>query len=224
MWAENLLSAQHNLEVGFRCHRCVTLLSIPFDPPERPPSPPLAAMTTSRDHPDTADRRAAVGALFHLHQASMLRVATVLVRDRAGAEDVVQDAFLAVYASWPRIQNKDDAVRYLRRTVVNLARNQIRRRALAQKVVLLRHRDEVSAEEAVLEMGVDSDLLEAVAVLPRRERETVLMRYYLDLSEQDTADALGIRTGSVKAYASRGLAKLRLVLDQQPGVASEGQS
>ncbi|GAA3636565.1 SigE family RNA polymerase sigma factor [Kineosporia mesophila] len=197
----------------------MTFLSVPSDPP-----PPAARFTTvptvaATSRPTTADTRAAVGALFHQHQIQMVRVATVLVRDPAVAEDVVQDAFLAVYANWSRIREKDEAVRYLHRSVVNVARNRLRRRSVVERLKSLRHHDEVSAEDRALGAGLPSALLVAVAELPRRERETVLLRYYLDLSEKETAEALGLRPGSVKGYASRGLAKLRSVLE--PAICGE---
>jgi DNA-directed RNA polymerase specialized sigma24 family protein len=71
----------------------------------------------------------------------------------------------------------------------------------------------ISAEDAALAALVTGPLLAAMRALPRREREAVLFRHYLDLSEQQTADALGVRAGSVKGYASRGLSKLRIALN-----------
>ncbi|GAB3247801.1 RNA polymerase sigma factor [Kineosporia babensis] len=159
------------------------------------------------------DPQSAVEALFDRYQLRMLRVATVLVGDPAQAEDVVQDAFLAVYNSWDRIRNKDEAVGYLHRSVINTARSRLRRRSVVQRLAGLRHHDQISAEDAVLKAQLPGPLTAALAALPRREREVVLLRHYLDLSEKETADALGLRVGSVKGYASRGLAKLRKVLD-----------
>ncbi|GAB6903064.1 SigE family RNA polymerase sigma factor [Kineosporia succinea] len=173
------------------------------------PDPPRWAGPASLS---PADRRAAVGALFQQHQLQMVRVAAVLVRDTATAEDVVQDAFLAVYANWQQIRDKDEAVRYLRRSVVNTARNRLRRRSVVERLAALRHSHEASAEDTALHEQLATPLLVAISGLPRRERETVLLRYYLDLSEKETAEALGLRAGSIKGYASRGLAKLRAVL------------
>lgn len=167
------------------------------------------------------DADSAIAALFDAHWARMVRVAVVMLGNLEAAEDAVQDAFLGVHAAWGRVRDREQAVGYLHRSVVNTARSRLRRRALA-----LRHRpqppaDSRSAEELVLATELGGPVLAALRALPRRERETVLFRHYLDLSEQQTADALGIRIGSVKGYASRGLATLRAAL-RDTGVDTEG--
>ena len=169
------------------------------------------------------DLETAITALFDAHYTRMLRVALVLLGDAAAAEDVVQDAFLALYTGWHRVRDKQDAVGYLHRSVVNGARSRLRRKAVAQRFLPQRPGDAISAEDAALSALVDQPLLTAMRALPRREREAVLFRHYLDLSERQTAQALGLRLGSVKAYASRGLATLRKVLDT-PAEAEEPQS
>lgn len=151
----------------------------------------------------------AVAALFADQYTRMLRMAAVMTPEPSGAEDVVQDAFVGLYAAWERLRDKDAAIAYLHRSVVNGARSRGRRR-----VVALRHQpsppaDEASAEEAFLSEWHGGPVVAALRGLPRREREAVLLRYYLDLSERQTADALGLSVGSVKAYASRGIAALR---------------
>jgi RNA polymerase sigma-70 factor (sigma-E family) len=160
-----------------------------------------------------SDPHAAVSLLFDTHYTRMLRVAVVLLSDQAAAEDVVQDAFLALHTGWARVRDKSDAVGYLHRSVVNGARSRLRRRSVAQRLRPVPRADVISAEDAALSGLVPGPLLTAMRALPRREREAVLFRHYLDLSEQQTADALGLRPGSVKGYASRGLSKLRTALD-----------
>jgi len=154
----------------------------------------------------------AVTAMFELHHTRMLRVATVLLGDVVTAEDVVQEAFLSVHTSWDRIRDKADPVGYLHRSVVNGARSRLRRRVVAGRFRPPPPPAAPSAESSALAGVVDAPLVAALRALPRREREAVLLRHYLDLSEQQTAHALGLRPGSVKAYASRGLAKLRSAL------------
>ena len=159
----------------------------------------------------------AVTALFADQYARMLRVAAVLSSEPWAAEDVVQDAFAGLYAAWTGLRDKEAAVGYLHRSVVNGARSRGRRRLTA-----LRHRpaplpDEVSAEDAVLARWHGGPVAAALRGLPRREREVVLLRYYLDLSERQVADTLGLSLGSVKAYGSRGIASLRRAL--APAVA-----
>jgi RNA polymerase sigma-70 factor (sigma-E family) len=158
------------------------------------------------------DADAAVTALFDEHYPRMVRVAVVLVGDVASAEDVVQEAFLALHAAWGRVSDKTNAAGYLHRSVVNGARSRLRRNAVAQRFRPTRVPDVDSAEDSALSGLASGSLVVALRALPRREREVVLLRHYLDLSEKQTADALGLRRGSVKAYASRGLARLRSVL------------
>jgi len=171
----------------------------------------------------SADAETAVEILFDRYQVRMLRVATVLVGDPVVAEDVVQDAFLAVHSGWARIRDKDEAVGYLHRSVVNAARSRLRRKSVVLRLAGLRQHEQISAEDAVLKAQLPGPLTAAIAALPRREREAVLLRHYLDLSEKETADALGLRPGSVKGYASRGLAKLRTVLEPPFGSDAPGE-
>lgn len=164
------------------------------------------------------DADAAVTALFDAHYTRMLRVAAVLLDDAAAAEDVVQEAFLALHQSWGRVRDKAGAAGYLHRSVVNGARSRLRRRTLARRLHLAGRLgpdadDPVdSAETTALADVITGPLVTALRALPRREREVVLFRHYLDLSERQTAQALGLRPGSVKAYGSRGLATLRATL------------
>jgi RNA polymerase sigma-70 factor (sigma-E family) len=162
------------------------------------------------DSPTECETRYAVSVLFAEHATSMLRVATVLLGDRsAAAEDVVQDAYLALYTSWPRIRDQQAAVGYLHRSVVNGVRSKQRRHLVADRYRPDVPRAAASAEETLLAASPGGPVTAAVRALPTREREVVLLRHYLDLSERETAEALGLRPGSVKAYSSRGLARLR---------------
>ena len=171
--------------------------------------PPVAGTDASTE----SETRYAVSALFAEHATSMLRVATVLLGDRSAiAEDVVQDAYLALYAAWPRLRERDAAVGYLHRSVVNGVRSKQRRHLLADRYRPDLPRAAASAEETLLAASPGGPVVAAVRALPTREREVVLLRHYLDLSERETAEALGLRPGSVKAYSSRGLARLRTAL------------
>ena len=101
-------------------------------------------------------------------------------------------------------------------------RSRRRRQAVARRNRLSPPPDAASAEDAALAGLLTGPLSTALQAMPRREREAVLLRHYLDLSETQTAEALGLRRGSVKAYASRGLARLRAVLD--PAARPEGDA
>lgn len=160
------------------------------------------------------DRDAALHELFEGHYRSLLRLAALLVDDRETAEDVVQDAFVKLHRAWGRIQDPDAAPAYLRSVVLNTARSRLRRRLVAA-----RHRNDAppgiagAADEGALLREDQREVLDALATLPRRQRECLVLRYYLDLSESEIAATLGISNGSVKAYASRGLDALATLLE-----------
>lgn len=177
-------------------------------PRARPPA------TGPDDGPD--DGRAAVSALYAEHATRLLRVATVLLGDRAVAEDVVQDAFVALYTGWHRLRDREAAVGYLHRSVVNGSRSRRRRAAVAGRHATATPSHVASAEDTLLAAMPGGAVVAALRALPRREREVVLLRHYLDLSERQTADALGLRPGSVKAYGSRGLGRVRAALRAEP--------
>ncbi len=159
----------------------------------------------------------AVAELYSAHWNGLVRLAWLLVRDDLAAEEVVQDAFIAVHRRWGSLRDHASAAAYLRRSVVNGARSALRHRGVEERYVArerneptsLPHRTEPSAEHRALEAETTSSMIVALGRLPQRQREVLTMRYYLDLSEAEIADALGISAGSVKAHAHRGLAALR---------------
>ncbi len=169
--------------------------------------------------PLTADE--GVSELYARHWSPMVRVAWLLVRDEQVAEEVVQDALVAVHARWDRLTDPDKAVAYLRRSVVNGARSVLRHRRVenvhltaAAGSAHVPGRDSApSAETGALARAAHAAMVETLAALPRRQREVLVLRYYLDLSEAQIADTLGLAPGSVKAHAHRGLAALRDRLD-----------
>lgn len=149
----------------------------------------------------------------------LVRTAYAVAGDVGVAEDAVQTAFAKAYRSWRRISRLDAPEAYLRRMVVNEVLSD-RRRA--------RTRHEVSRPEPPDRPAVESDDLftrdevwRAIAALPPRQRAVLVLRYYEDLSEQQIADALGCRPGTVKSQASAALASLRSRLDL-PTRAGEG--
>ena len=159
----------------------------------------------------TADE--AITTLYTAHYRSLVRTAALLLRDPAAAEEVVQDAFVAMHGKWGRLRDPDKAVAYLRQAVVNRSRSALRRRGVAERYVAPRAVDVPSAESGAL-AALDRDaVMAALAELPRRQREVLVLRYYADLSEQQIADAVGISPGAVKSHASRGVAALRRTLE-----------
>ena len=100
--------------------------------------------------------------------------------------------------------------------MVNRSRSALRRRRTAEKYAPPPLADTASAEHRALSRLDHDDLLAALRKLPHRQREVLVLRYYLDLAETDIAAALGITRGSVKTHASRGMAALRTALETTP--------
>jgi RNA polymerase sigma-70 factor (sigma-E family) len=160
------------------------------------------------------DADTALEQLYAAHWRQLVRLSVLLVRDVATAEEVVQDAFVAVHGRWSRLRDHDKALAYLRQTVVNRSRSALRHRG-----VVARHAARESApashpgaDEAALVADRRGAVLDAMRALPDRQREVLALRYYLDLSEAEIAEALGISRGAVKSHASRGSATLRGLL------------
>jgi RNA polymerase sigma-70 factor (sigma-E family) len=137
-------------------------------------------------------------------------MACLLLDDRGAGEEVVQEAFVRVYQSWSRV---DQPLTYLRTTVMNLARSRMRRRLVARRRVEPVAASEISAEEHLVLMDEQQEVLDAMRKLPRRQRECLVLRYYVELAETEIASTLGISNGSVKSHASRGLAALAKQLE-----------
>lgn len=160
---------------------------------------------------------AALTELYAAHWHSLVRLSWLLVRDQQVAEETVQDAFVSMHAHWSRLRDPDLALAYLRRCVVNASRSVLRHRTVEERYLVREATartahgttSEPSAEDHAVAHATGDRLMLALAGLPRRQREVLTLRYYLDLSEAQIADALGISTGAVKAHAHRGLAALR---------------
>lgn len=159
----------------------------------------------------------AITDLYAAHWTGLVRLAWLMLRDDQLAEEVVQDAFIAVHRHWDSLRSEEKGAAYLRRAVVNGARSGLRHRGVEQRYLDREERQatargrlaDASAEEHALQHESGSAMINALRRLPQRQREVLTMRYYLDLSEAEIADALGISAGSVKAHAHRGLAALR---------------
>lgn len=154
-----------------------------------------------------AARDADFSSYMQARQPSLLRTAYLLTGDRHTAEDLVQTAFAKLYLAWDKVQDQGAIDGYVRRILVNennsLWRRAWKRRELASETLPDRpHHDEYDA-------GAGRELWDLVQTLPRKARAVVVLRYYEELSEAETADALGISVGTVKSQASRALATLR---------------
>jgi RNA polymerase sigma-70 factor (sigma-E family) len=160
----------------------------------------------------TADE--ALEQLYAAHWRTLVRLSVLLVRDQGAAEEVVQDAFVAVHARWSRLRDPERGLAYLRQTVVNRSRSALRHRSVVERhAATLRI---VDSPDPTPDTDRRAAVLDAMRALPDRQREVLALRYYLDLSEAEIADALGISRGAVKSHASRGAAALRELLKETP--------
>ncbi|MFC4907962.1 RNA polymerase sigma factor [Actinomadura gamaensis] len=151
-----------------------------------------------------------LGSLFRRHHLHLVRTALLIVGDRATAEDVVQEAFARVHRRLPELSDRDDLLPYLRTAVVNGCRSVLRRRRLRLRPA---HDPSVwSAEAAAIVAEEHREVHAALSGLPARQREALVLRYYLDLTEAEIAEAMGISAGTVKSTTSRALAALARTL------------
>ncbi|WP_392543815.1 RNA polymerase sigma factor [Oryzobacter telluris] len=174
-------------------------------------------MTRAIDAGPTAPRgtrEQALEGLFRAHCTELVRLAYVLLGDRGQAEEAVQEVYLSLFRHWPPRDEKS-ALAYLRSGVINRCRSDQRRMYSArrgQPLLQAVARTSVAgpdAATAVVARDEADRLAQLVRALPQRQREVVTCRYYLQLSERETADFLEIGIGSVKRHAHRGLATLQ---------------
>jgi len=159
------------------------------------------------------DAEAAVGALYQAHAPGLIRLAYVMLGDRPGAEDVVQEAFCALYRRWEHLADPDRALAYVRSSVLNGCRSSLRRQTVRRALVTFQ-RPAVSAEATVLSGEERQQVMQAVRRLPGRQREVLVLRFYLDMSEEEAARAMGISRGTVKSATSRAVAALGRMLKE----------
>ena len=154
--------------------------------------------------------------LYREHQWSLLRLASLLLREPADAEEVVQDAFVKVYLAQGRLRDPDKALAYVRSAVLNGARSRLRHLRVVRSVEPAPARSAESAEAEAIGREETRTMMAALWSLPVRQRESLALRYYLDLSEAEIAATLGISGGSVKTHVHRGLAALATRLERTP--------
>ena len=159
--------------------------------------------------------------LFRSHCVELVRLAYLLLGDRGRAEEAVQDVYLSLFQHWPP-RDERAALAYLRSGVINRCRSNQRRMYSARRGAPQLHvnaLDEQVGTDAATEVVARDEasrLAEQVRGLPRRQREVITCRYYLQLSERETAELLEIGIGSVKRHAHRGLATLQSRLEESP--------
>jgi RNA polymerase sigma-70 factor (sigma-E family) len=175
----------------------------------------------SIDLPRQARRQAddggtAVTALYQVHAVGLIRLAVVMLGDRAAAEDVVQEAFCALYRRWDHLADAGKALAYVRSSILNGCRSELRRRIRSER----RPAPDLgaawgpSAEVMALIGEEHREVLAALRRLPRRQREALVLRFYLDLPEPEIAAAMGVAQGTVKSTTSRALGALARLLEE----------
>jgi RNA polymerase sigma-70 factor (sigma-E family) len=166
---------------------------------EAPPSPALSG----------------VEGLFRSEYRRLVGIARLLVDNPAEAEEVVQDAFIALHRNWDRLRDAGAAATWLRRAVVNGSRGRIRRRQVARRHLKVAEPDlRDGTDDRIVARAEHDQVATALRTLPDKQRACIALRYYADLSEAEIADALGISTGSVKTHTHRAMAALTVALEE----------
>ncbi len=168
--------------------------------PGRAGSAPVGAVTV--------DRAAAVGALYASHALGLIRLAHIMLANQQAAEDVVQEAFIGLYRRWSHLDDQAKALGYVRSSVLNGCRSQLRRTTTVELDGSGDGPLVTSAETAVLTAEERREVVRALRCLPARQREVLALRFYLDLPDHEIAAAMSISRSTVRSAAHRGLAAL----------------
>jgi RNA polymerase sigma-70 factor (sigma-E family) len=169
-------------------------------------------ITEASSPPRAAER--AVSALYAEHALGLVRLAVIVTGDRASAEDIVQDAFLGLYRRWEHLADTSFPLAYLRASVLNGCRSALRRQSRLRFGVLGADVPGESAEARAMLSEEQRAVARAIRRLPDRQREALVLRYYLDLSEEEIARTMGISRGTVKSATSRALAAVGRMLKE----------
>jgi len=154
--------------------------------------------------------------LYEAHALGMIRLAHIMLGDQQSAEDVVQEAFCGLYRRWSSLSDPGKAVHYVRSAVLNGCRSVLRRRISSQAShdLLGEQPVVISAESAVLTSEERRAVMAALRRLPSRQREALVLRYYLDLSAEEAGTTMGISPSSVRSATHRALASLGRMLQE----------
>ena len=173
------------------------------------PSPYSVSFGLGRDLVQVAERSGD----HYRAEITLVRLAALLVPDLATAEDIVQESFAAAQVRWRTLPDADDALCYLRRSVVRRSRSAPRLRLPAGPRALDLPGD---GPEAGLPLR-GSAVVSALQALPVRQREVLVLRYFVDLPEAEIASATGISTAAVRNHAARAMSSLRAELRPAAG-------
>jgi len=165
-----------------------------------------------------ADKIAAdalVSRLFRDEGTALVRLARLFTDDRSAAEDLVQEAFIRLHRSAGRIRDPEKAAPYLRSIVLNLARDHNRRGLMSLRHGVATRAGSVATpmEDIVVEAAEHRRVVEVLRDLPPRQRDCLVLRFFYEMTERQTGEALGISPNSVKTHCRRGLAALGALLE-----------
>ncbi|MGW2225049.1 SigE family RNA polymerase sigma factor [Streptomyces formicae] len=182
----------------------------------------LARLSQGRNRSDARDRPSGtaseeVDRLYRHRRLDLVRLAVLLVDDVPTAEDVVQEAFAALYRRHGEsLDDIADPEAYIRRSVVNTSRDVLRRRRTVRAYIPPRILPAPPPEEEILLKEEHQEVLRALRLLTVRQREVLVLRYWSNMSEADIAATLGLSRGAVKSTASRALTALARRLKETP--------
>jgi RNA polymerase sigma-70 factor (sigma-E family) len=174
----------------------------------------VTARSARAKRADAREVSAIVSVLYDEHALGLTRLAQVMLGDRAAAEDVVHDAFYGLCRRWGYLSDAGKAQAYLRSSVLNGCRSVLRRQARPPAGGLTLRPDALSADAPLLASEDRRAVMAALRRLPDRQREALVLRYYLELPDAQIAAAMGIGESTVRSTMHRGLAALERILGE----------
>jgi RNA polymerase sigma factor (sigma-70 family) len=150
--------------------------------------------------------------MYETYRQDALRLATALTGDAALAPDIVQTAFVRLLSTYRDLREPDLFYAYLRKTIVNLVRDSGRRAAVERRALgrlLGRRQDRAGHPDEAARFGSFAYLIDLIRSLPQRQRTVLVLRYFEDLSEEQTAQVMGVSVSAVKALTNRAMTRLR---------------
>ena len=162
---------------------------------------------------DDVGSRARLGELYVQHAPSAISLAYLLTSNREAAEDLVQEAFVRLTGRFRHLRSRDAFGSYLRQTVVNLFLSQMRRQRVEREYVAREGRGERHAE--LPDLAERDEVWSALQQLPARQRAALVLRFYEDLSERETAEILRCSVPAAKSLAARGMETLRTLMKEE---------
>jgi RNA polymerase sigma-70 factor (sigma-E family) len=165
-----------------------------------------------RRAPGTRAEGGRLGELYAAHAGEATRLAYLLTGDRPLAEDLAQEAFVRLFGRFRDLRQPEAFRAYLRTTVVNLSRSHFRRARVERAFLARAAAEPVPAGSGPHDRG---EVWEALGTLTPRQRAAIVLRYYEDLTEAQTAEVLGCAVGTVKSLVSRGIEQLRREMSEE---------